>query len=151
MATYPSARQDLAATLAVYMALPLALNGVIFGLGWNDAGPKNPMLPPGWVVGTIWMLFAGMSVARWMLARTDDPRVARWVDGLAPLCLVYPLYTLGLKNAAIGLAGSIITAFVALAITVRVWRERRTASVLTACVAVWTLYAEAALASGLRR
>jgi benzodiazapine receptor len=145
-------RHSLAATLAVYILAPLALNGIIFTLGWQDAAPKNPMLPPGWVIGLIWMLlFAGMGIARWILTRGLDPRVARWVDGLALLCLIYPLYTLGLRNVAIGLAGAIITAVVALAITVRVWRESRTASLLIACVALWTLYAETALASGLHR
>jgi tryptophan-rich sensory protein len=148
----PPSRHSLAANLAVYIVVPLAMNGAIFGLGWNDAGPKNPMLPPGWIVGTIWMLvFAGMGVARWMLTCGSEPRVARWVDGLALLCLVYPLYTLGLKSQAIGLAGAIVTSLVAFAIAVRVWRQSKAASVLTACVALWTLYAETALASSLHR
>ena len=145
-------RPSLAATLAVYILAPLALNGIIFTLGWQGSAPKNPMLPPGWVIGLIWMLlFTGMGIARWILTRGLNPRVARWVDGLALLCLAYPLYTLGLRSIGIGLAGAIVTALLAFALTARVWRESRTASLLIACVALWTLYAETALASGLHR
>ncbi len=161
----------LVGNLALYVGAPLAMNGIIFGLGWQGARSNNPMLPPGWVVGTIWMLlFAGMAVARWLIvhsrflhsARSNSVRwrsnpvrwrsnPVRWIDALALLCLVYPLYTIGLSNEAIGLAGALVTAAVGAIAAVRLWPVARTASGLLAAVLAWLLYAATALTRDLRR
>ena len=69
----------LAANLAVFVGTPLVVNGVIFGLGLESSSGQTG-LPPGWVVGTIWLvLFAAMGVARWLLLRSgeDTWRTAR--------------------------------------------------------------------------
>jgi len=143
--------KSLAVTIAVYLVAPLAMNGVIFGLGWATPHPANPMLPPGWAVGTIWMLlFAAMSLARW-LVRGDPPAMAYAVDALAFLCLIYPLYTLGLSSDRIGLAGTIVTALVAIAVIVGLARWCARAAALTSAVLVWLIYAGVATAVGLVR
>jgi tryptophan-rich sensory protein len=108
--------KSLAPTLTIYLLTPLAMNGLIFGLGWATSRPTNPLIPPGWAVGTIWMLlFAAMGLARW-LVRGSSPAMAIAVDALAFLCLIYPLYTVGLSSDRIGLAGTIVTALVAIAV-----------------------------------
>ncbi len=49
----------LRANLAVFVGTPLLVNGVIFGFGLESSSGQTG-LPPGWVVGTIWLLlFAG--------------------------------------------------------------------------------------------
>jgi len=148
---------SLAANLSVFIVAPLVLNGVIFGLGWDrqTGAAKGQMagIPPGWVVGTIWMvLFAGMGVARWLLIKAGASQ--RLVEGpslLAFLCLLYPLYTAGLQNDGVGLVGSIVTAAVALPLAVLVRRWSPAATGCLAAVCCWLLYAAGATAYSLFR
>lgn len=146
----------MGANLAVFLVLPLALNGVIFGLGWNRTSVALPGLPPGWFVGALWMaLFAAMGVARWLLLQHGaDHRVRVAADGvglLGFLCLIYPLYTIGLSNDRIGLAGNIVTLLVALPVAALAWRRSRTAAVCILAVCLWLSYAAAVTGNGLAR
>jgi tryptophan-rich sensory protein len=135
--------------------LPLLLNGVIFGLGWDrqstSATGQMAGIPPGWVVGAIWMvLFTGMGVARWLLIKSGAGR--RLTEGpslLGFLCLLYPLYTAGLQNDSVGLVGNVVTAAVALPLAVLVWRWSQAASGCLAAVCAWLLYAAGATAYNL--
>jgi len=136
--------------------LPLVLNGVIFGLGWNrqsaDAKDQIAGLPPGWAVGTIWMvLFTGMGVARWLLLTRAPRGLAEGPSVLAFLCLLYPLYTSGLQDNHVGLIGNVLTAVVAVPLAVMVWRWSREASGCLAAVCAWLVYAAGATAYGLYR
>jgi hypothetical protein len=68
--------RSLAANLALYLVPPLLLNGIIFGLGWDRDSTPNPYLPPGWAVGSIWMLlFAAMGTASWLLLKSEHGEV----------------------------------------------------------------------------
>jgi tryptophan-rich sensory protein len=141
----------LPANLALYLLTPLIMNGIIFSLHWSTATAPhpNPMLPPGWAVGSIWMLlFLAMGLARW-LARLISAPSARWIDALAILCLLYPLYTAGLSNDTVGLIGALHTAGFAAFILTRLQRVSKLAALLTSLVLLWLLYASTALAFGL--
>jgi len=147
---------SLGANLALFLLLPLALNGVIFGLGWNRSSAVLPGLPPGWLVGAIWMaLFAAMGLARWLMLRGSRDRAHRLaatgVGLLGFLCLLYPLYTIGLSNDRAGLVGNIITLVVALAAAVLAWRRSRAAGACVVMVCLWLSYAAAVTANGLVR
>ncbi len=136
----------LATNLAVFVGTPLLVNGLIFGLGLEQSGGAQTGLPPGWVVGTIWLvLFAGMGIARWLLlraARTHrDQRRAEWVSALAFLCLLYPLYTGGFSNLFAGLVGNVVTLVVALPVAVYAWRRVRMAGLCLVPLVVWMAYA----------
>ncbi len=137
----------LTANLAVFVLLPVALNGVIFGLGWNR-GSVNEMkgIPPGWVVGSLWVvLFAAMGVARWLLLRVGRGG-AEGVSLLAFLCLLYPLYTAGLSNDRVGLVGNVVTAVVGVVVAVVAGRRSRAAGGCVAAVCAWLMYAAGATA-----
>jgi tryptophan-rich sensory protein len=146
----------LAANQVVFVGLPLVLNGVIFGLGWDRASGPQVGIPPGWIVGALWVvLFAGMGTARWLLLRAarrhEDQQRAEWVSLLAFLCLLYPLYTLGLRDDRVGLVGNLITAVVGIGVSVFAWRRVRAAGVWLAAVCAWLLYAAGATAYGIWR
>ncbi len=140
---------SLGANLAVFLLSPLLLNGVIFSLRWDRSAVPNPYLPPGWVVGTIWMLlFAAMGTARWLLLKAGAPT---WpVTMLAVLCMLYPLYTEGLRNDRTGLAGALVTGVVALYAVGKAGPESSAAAGLLSPVVLWLGYASAALWRGLR-
>jgi tryptophan-rich sensory protein len=146
---------SLAGNVAVFVLVTVALNGVIFGLGWDRSGAAAAMpgIPPGWVVGLLWvMLFVGMGVARWALLKADALRwVAELPSVLAFLCLLYPLYTAGLRDDRIGLIGNVVTAAVAVPIAAVAWRRSRVAGGCITAVVVWLLYAAAATGYGLSR
>ncbi len=151
-----SVSSSLAGNLVVFIVLPLVLNGVIFGLGWNrgTGAAKGQVagIPPGWVVGAIWMLlFTGMGVARWQLIRRKAGRLVEGPTLQGFLCLLYPLYTAGLQHDSVGLVGNIVTAAVAVPLAVLVWRWSRAAAGCLAAVCGWLVYAAGATVYSLLR
>lgn len=145
----------LSENLAVFVGAPLLLNGVIFGLGWNRPRAKSAGIPPGWVVGSLWLLlFAGMGAARWQLDSAPPSlfreRRTEWVSLLAFLCLIYPLYTEGLRDDRIGLGGNIVTAAVGFVATERVAHRSRAAALLLLPTCLWLTYAGIATARAIR-
>ena len=136
----------LPANLVVFAGLPLVLNGVIFGVGGERASGPQPGLPPGWAVGTIWVvLFAGMGAARWLLLRTasshGERRRAEWVSLLAFICLLYPLYTGGFSNEFDGLIGNVVTLLTAVPIALYAFRRAALAGWCLAPLVVWLSFA----------
>jgi tryptophan-rich sensory protein len=136
----------LGANLTLFLVPPLLLNSVIFGLGWNRTSAALPGLPPGWVVGALWMLlFAGMGVARWLLVRDGMDRGVRAAAAavllLGFLCLIYPLYTLGFSNDRAGLVGNLITLLVAVPVLLLALRRSRAAAGCISAVCLWLSYA----------
>jgi tryptophan-rich sensory protein len=146
---------SLVANLALFLVPTLLLNGVIFGLGWDRTSVALPGLPPGWFVGGLWvLLFAGMGVARWLLVRhtvDGSNRAAMGVLLLGFLCLIYPLYTVGLSNDRIGLVGNVVTLLVAVPVAVLAWRRSRPAGGCIVAVCLWLSYASVLTANGLAR
>ena len=79
----------------------LVVNGIIFGLHWNDntkLKPNNPMLPPGIFIALIWnIILAILGFLHYKLYTTRHP--SSWaVVGLIVFCLSYPFLTLGFKT-----------------------------------------------------
>lgn len=147
--------RSLGVNLAIFIGAPLLLNGVIFGLGWNRPRAKAAGIPPGWIVGGLWLLlFAGMGVARTQLANAPrgvfEERRPEWVSLVAFLCLLYPLYTEGLRDDRIGLGGNIVTAAVGFAALERVSHRSKSAALLLLPTCLWLVYAGVATARAIR-
>ena len=136
----------LISNLVVFVGAPLVVNGVIFGFGLERGGGAQTALPPGWVVGTIWLvLFAAIGTARWLLVgaarTTGEQRRAEWVSVLAFLCLMYPVYTVGFSNLFAGLVGNVVTWLVAVPVAVYAWRRVRAAGAWLVPLVAWLSYA----------
>lgn len=145
----------LGVNLAIFVGAPLLLNGLIFGLGWNRPRAKAAGIPPGWVVGGLWLfLFAGMGAARTQLANMPRgifrERRTEWVSLVAFLCLVYPLYTDGLRDDRIGLGGNMVTAAVGFAALERISHRSKSAASLLLPTCLWLVYAGVATARAIR-
>lgn len=107
-------RRGLVANLAVWLGLVLALNGLVFGLGWTTRAsvPTPWFAPPGWVIGCVWVgLFALLAVARWRL--TERPGRRGWVTVLLLACLLFPLYAQAPGSVWAAFGGSVGTGLLA--------------------------------------
>ena len=132
---------SLGGNLATFFAVPLLVNGLIFGLDLNRDNVALPGVPPGWAVGAIWMaLFLCLGWARWLLLHAQSS-MADGVTLVAVLCLLYPLYTVGFRSLATGFWGGAVTAVLALAVSLYARRRSRLASTLLLLVALWLTYA----------
>lgn len=128
------------------IVLALLINAAIAHFAPASPAPPSGWLPapPGWFVGAVWtVLFGLLGAAAGDAARRD--RAAAWaIAGLVVLCAAYPLYTAGLRDARIGLAGNVLTGIAALAVAVRTVRFRPLGAAPVAVVA-WLAYATGTL------
>ncbi len=148
-------RRSLIASVAIIVAITVFTNGLIFGLGW--AGPSsairpNHLLPPGWAIGSVWVvLLALLGVAFWWLA-SDASLTARkqstWVLALIAFCLAYPFYTFGMRSEVLGFMGNLATMVVSAALAGRVLSLSRLAAALIFLTTLWVTYATYALMFG---
>lgn len=143
-----SDRSGLWINVGVAIVTVVALNGIIFSLGWNQSNdtPIEPSFaPPGWVIGAIWVvLFGLMGAARWLLARRGDAAGIRgswWVVALMAACLIYPFYTISPGSTQRALIGNLVTLVIALAAIAFVRRASTTATALVVPVALWLAFA----------
>ena len=147
---------SLALHVLATILITVAVNGLVFGLGWAGAAPdaarNNWLLPPGWVVGTVWLvLLALVAVAYWLLASADDRRgktLAPWLLALIAVCLAYPFYTFGFRSIAMEMIGNVVTIAGAAVLTVLALRSSRLAAGLICLVVIWVSYATFATLAG---
>lgn len=148
--------KGLITNLAIALILVLLANGVIFTVFPQNADSSSPGLlsPPGWLVGTVWvLLFAAMGVARWLVLDREKRPISNstWVFLLLLFCLAYPAYTLGLKSLTIGLIGNIATIFAAGWVGLRIYRASRVAAGLISAVVAWLVFATFVTLSQIQR
>ena len=83
--------------ILVPVFLACVINAWIYSTGLQKGASKTPGLPPGYVVGIVWIvLFAMLGYAHYLLRKIGSP--ASWgIVALISLCLLYPFIT-GLKR-----------------------------------------------------
>lgn len=114
--------------VAVPIVLALVANGLVYG---HPAAlwvrPKNPRLPPGWVIGAVWVVLFGMLGHVAYLVRTHRGLHAL-VGIILAYCLAYPFAT----NVAPSLAGSLNAGALLLAVVLvcALAAQRRTRAVV---------------------
>lgn len=132
--------------VAVPVVVTIAVNGVIFLSGWNetsDVGAPDSALPPGPIVGLIWVaLIALTGLSRWLYVIDTGRRDVRsWMPwAIAAACIAYPFYTDGLSADGPALTGTLITlAFTALVMFALSPLSKRAANAMLP-LAVWLGY-----------
>lgn len=82
--------------ILVPIILAIVLNFYIYTQGWNNDNEKNSKLPPGYIIGSIWIIILGLlGYIHFLLY----PSVYSWFIVLTILyCLSYPFLTSGLQN-----------------------------------------------------
>ncbi|MGE5539058.1 MAG: tryptophan-rich sensory protein [Gemmatimonas sp.] len=143
----PPNANGLVASVAIAVAVTVAVNGLIFAIGWAapDSTAARPLLPKGWVIGAVWTgLIALLAAAWWALASSADRearRVAPWTLAFIAFCIAYPFYTLGFSSAPIMLAANLATIALDGILVGRLWTVSRGAAVLAFPVAPWVCFA----------
>ena len=135
------ARRSALLDSSLFMLAALLTNGLVFGLHLANPSPSR-IGPPGWVVGSIWLILFGLFGAAHGLARRQSLTRLMWgLRGLALFCLGYPFYTLGFKNQPVSLATCLIAALWAAILTLRLRRRSAAAARLMLPSLVWLAYA----------
>jgi len=81
--------------------LAIIINATIYLLGWNSKNNKNKLLPPGWMIGTIWIIIFGfLGMFLQIAIKSKDYVTIMLLSILILICLAYPFYTNGLKRNA---------------------------------------------------
>lgn len=110
----------VALSAVVPMLAALVANGLIYATGWtreDQAYDAVSFSPPGWVVGTIWMIIFPMwGYARWKAyqAGTTGRQESWWAVALIFWALAYPLAVVFLDTLGSALANVASLLFAAL-------------------------------------
>ena len=90
------------------IAFAIVINSIIFTSGWTDRvdgdkgkkdeDPIENYLPPGWVIGTVWIFILGLlGYGAWLVR--DVIHVYVMFVFVMVYCLLYPFYTAGLQQS----------------------------------------------------
>lgn len=114
-------KRGLALNIIIPVALCLLINGVIFSTGMNTDNNSTTapwFAPPGWAVGSIWVvLYILYGAARWTVLQAGGPHAstaAKWITFLIFWGLSYPFLTLGFDmyiGAALNVVSLLFTLF----------------------------------------
>ncbi|WP_448663069.1 tryptophan-rich sensory protein [Sphingomonas sp. CJ20] len=147
-ATAEAPPRAIALNIALFVGAALIGNGLIFATGSGNSPPPpgaEGLLPPGPVVGAVWLVqFALMGLSRaWLVA--DAPRDRRrWLPvAIALLCLAFPLYTSGLSDPAAGAIGTLATLVVTVAAMLAIGARSARAAWALVPLACWLGYVAA--------
>lgn len=96
------------------------VNGIVFGLGWNQQ-ERNRLLPPGYIIGAIWIIILGLLGFLHYLLRRTQHLIAAWAVVLfIVFCLLYPFITSGLKMSSLSKVLNLVTLIFAFVVAVMV-------------------------------
>lgn len=144
--------RSLVLNLLIAVGAVMAMNGLVFGFGWNRSNDNLPKLsfePPDYVIGIVWIvLFALMATARWLLNSYFDTEASQardWVTFLLIFCLIWPLYSLAISSVIGGLVGNMGTIAIAVIAVTRAWMVSKTAALLIMPVIPWVIFATATI------
>lgn len=100
----------------VYVLVPILIaiiiNVIIYTSGWVKMGENisNPMLPPGWAIGLIWVIILGiLGYALYLTVKLHDTVSSTLITILIIACLIYPFYTAGLSDKSVARMGNTLT------------------------------------------
>jgi translocator protein len=85
--------------VATPIAASLIINGVIYLLGWSRRPPISNLLPPGPIIGAIWVVLLGLlGYAHYVVGAFTAAGVT--IAIAIVYCLAYPFLTAGLRQDA---------------------------------------------------
>src|SRR3990167_4336593 len=129
----------------LYVLIPIViaiiLNLIIFGLKWPSNSTNNRFLPPGWLIGVIWVIVLGfLGYALYLTTKARDNVSSVFIVILMLICLAYPFYTRGLTTGTAAKVGDVATLVIGFAVTVVVALRTPQAVPYLIPLLVWASY-----------
>tara|TARA_B110000003_G_C16628906_1_gene525899 strand:+ start:1891 stop:2289 length:399 start_codon:yes stop_codon:yes gene_type:complete len=124
--------------IIIPIILAIILNYYIYTQKWNNNDP-NPKLPPGYIIGSIWIIILGLlGYIHFLLY----PSIQSWIIVITILyCLAYPFLTSGLQNTIYNL----ISLFLAIIVFISVYYKNKLQIIYVIPFLLWTSYVNIAL------
>ena len=115
------------AHIATPVIAALIMNAIIYLKGWTSSQSqsqlitRSPLLPPGPVIGTVWIfIFAALGYAHYLISNTKpaNPLASTAIIAIIIWCLLYPILTSGLKETRAKLLNTISLILAAILCTI---------------------------------
>jgi len=126
--------------------LAIVLNSFIFIFGWNAKSKNNkvnPLLPPGYIVGSIWIIIFGLlGYVHYEIFKLHDNRItftSLYIIFFIIFSLAYPFLTLGFKEK-IGLLLNLITLILSFIIALIIIVQSKYIFLFLIPLLLWTTY-----------
>lgn len=130
----------------IYIIIPVLLaiitNATIYLLGWNSKGNENELLPPGWMIGMIWIVIFGFLGKFLQIAiKSNDSVTIMLLSVLILICLAYPFYTNGLKRNVQSVTYDFIILIYILVMTAIIFYKNRDKNIVYMIpIIIWVSY-----------
>ena len=106
-------------------------------MGWNKQSNNNKLLPPGFVIGIVWIIILGLLGFTFYLTY---PTQSAWIVILSIIyCLAYPFLTSGLRQEKSSIYNS-IALVIATIVSISVFMQNRIHALYTLPFLLWTAY-----------
>jgi tryptophan-rich sensory protein len=138
----------LYSNIFIPILLAIILNIIIFSYGWNKIYTKykrNKLLPPGGIVGIIWMILFGLLgyVNYSLITMKNKTQITYLTSGFLILfiifCLSYPFLTNGLQEKNAYLL-NVLTLILSIILFIMVYTQSKTISYYLIPLLLWALY-----------
>lgn len=130
--------------LLLYVLTPIiaavVMNAIIYAKKWNGTTERSPLLPPGWVIGLIWMILFGTLGYVAYIHRTNAVASIA-IATLFVYCLLYPVYTNKFKDPYSSKLANLLTLILAFVTTliIALFGERHTVGYILPLI-TWASY-----------
>lgn len=130
----------------LYVLVPvivaIILNLIIFNLEWNNNSQEtSPLLPPGWMIGVIWVIILGiLGYALYLTVGLKDTVSSVLIVLLILACLAYPFYTSGLTMNSSAKLGNILTLIASYIVAISVARRSPSVFPYMIPILIWGSY-----------
>tara|TARA_B110001450_G_scaffold227518_1_gene226936 strand:- start:82 stop:489 length:408 start_codon:yes stop_codon:yes gene_type:complete len=127
--------------IIIPIILAIILNYYIYTQEWNNNDP-NPKLPPGYIIGSIWIIILGLlGYIHFLLY----PSIQSWIIVITILyCLAYPFLTSRLQNTNNAIY-NLISLFLAIVVFISVYYKNKSQIIYVIPFLLWTSYVNIAL------
>jgi tryptophan-rich sensory protein len=131
--------------VAIPIVLAVAMNAWIYSIGLNkysDREKPNPLIPPGYIIATIWTVLFGLMGYTHYLLGNPYSLASMSIVVLITFSILYPVFT-GLRKKS-GLLLNLVALILSFTSAILVYKESVYAFYWLIPLLAWTIYVNAA-------
>jgi tryptophan-rich sensory protein len=129
--------------ILIPIILIIVVNTIIFSYKLNISKNQinNPYIPPGYIIGIIWIIIFGLlGYVHYILRNQNNIFESLFIIFLLIFCVLYPFFTNGLQNMKVGLVLNSITLILSFIISFVVFNVSKKAFYYMIPLLLWTSY-----------